>query len=212
VEAEAEAEAEAETETETETEAEAETETEEETEAEEEPAKVLLGLDHGMTAPISIRAATRADAPALHALLVALAEHEGQRDWLRVSLEALTRDGFGDNPRFGALMAFAGDTAVGYATYTVPYVIWLGAASLNLDDLYVIDAVRGQGVGLALMHALAAEARARGVTALRWEVQPDNHAAIRFYQRLGARLRTKGIFTWEPNLGPDAAGQADGAG
>ncbi len=152
-----------------------------------------------MTSPIEIRAATVADAPALHALLGALAEHEGQRSWLRISLEQLTRDGFGATPRFGALMAFAGDVAVGYASYTVPYAIWLGADYLNLDDLYVVDAVRGQGVGLALMRALAAEATTRGLGSLRWEVQPDNHAAIRFYQRLGARLRTKGVFTWEPD-------------
>lgn len=156
-----------------------------------------------MTA-VSIRAATEADAEALYGLMVALAEHDGQRAWLRATVEDLRRDGFGPSPRFGALMAFAGEVAVGYATYTVPYAIWLGGAYVSLDDLFVTEAARGQGVGQALMHGLAAEAAARGLRSLRWEVQPDNHAAIGFYQRLGARLRTKGIFVWEPGARPSA--------
>lgn len=150
------------------------------------------------TAPIAIRAATAEDVPALHAMMVALAEHDGQRAWLRVTADELRRDGFGAAPAFGALLAFAGDDAVGYASYTVPYAIWLGASYVNLDDLYVAPAARGHGVGEQLMRALVEVAAARGVRSLRWEVQPDNARAIRFYQRLGATLRTKGIFTWTP--------------
>lgn len=150
-----------------------------------------------MPPAIAIRPATLDDAAALHGLMRALAEHDGQGAWLRVTLDDLRRDGFGPGAAFGALLAFAGDTAVGYASYTEPYAIWLGSRYLALDDLYVADAVRGQGVGEALMRAVAAIALGRGLRALRWEVQPDNHRAIRFYQRLGARFRTKGIFTWE---------------
>jgi hypothetical protein len=32
---------------------------------------------------------------------------------------------------------------------------------------------------------------------MRWEVQPDNHDAIRFHERIGAMMRTKGVFAWD---------------
>ena len=37
----------------------------------------------------------------------------------------------------------------------------------------------------------------RNVKRIRWEVEQDNHGAIRFYQRLGAKLDLKGIFRWD---------------
>ncbi len=39
--------------------------------------------------------------------------------------------------------------------------------------------------------------QARGYPRIRWEVQTDNVAAIRFYERLGATMRTKGVFVWD---------------
>jgi ribosomal protein S18 acetylase RimI-like enzyme len=47
------------------------------------------------------------------------------------------------------------------------------------------------------MHRARALCSARGAPRLRWEVQADNDGAIRFYQRLGASMRAKGIFLWE---------------
>lgn len=150
-----------------------------------------------MPPTITIRPATVTDVDQLHALMVALAEHHGQRAWLRATVDDLRRDGFGPTPSFAAILAFAGDEAVGYASYTTPYAIWLGTSYLHLDDVYVADAARGQGVGGLLMREIVAIAAARGLCALRWEVEPDNAGAIAFYRRLGATMRTKGIFTWE---------------
>lgn len=147
--------------------------------------------------PITVRAATADDAPALHRLIVGLAEHHDQRPFVRATADDLRRDGFGPTPSFGAVLAFVGDDAVGYASYTWRYSIWLAARYLDLDDLYVAEAARGRGAGLALMHAVRAVAVSRGLARVRWEVEPDNVDAIRFYQRLGARLRSKGVFTWD---------------
>jgi hypothetical protein len=50
-----------------------------------------------------------------------------------------------------------------------------------------------------MLHAKAI-ALASGHKRIRWGVESDNHAAIRFYQRLGATLHTKGICTWEVEI------------
>ena len=151
-----------------------------------------------MTNSITFRTATVADAAALHALIVALAEQQEQRAWLRATVDDLAATLTPPTPALGAVLAIVDGVPVGYASYTMPYAIWLGTHYLNLDDLYVAATHRDRGIGLALMNELAAVAAARGVRSLRWEVEPGNTAAIRFYQRLGATLRTKGVFTWEP--------------
>ena len=52
-------------------------------------------------------------------------------------------------------------------------------------------------MGTALLIAAVYVCRDRGCHRVRWEVETDNADAIRFYERLGARLRTKGIFGWD---------------
>jgi GNAT superfamily N-acetyltransferase len=55
-----------------------------------------------------------------------------------------------------------------------------------MNDLYVDAAVRGQGVGRALIEAAAEIARSRGAHALEWSTAPDNHTAQRLYDSTGA--------------------------
>ena len=146
---------------------------------------------------ISLREATEADVDALYQLIVAIAEHHDQREYVFVTGEDLRRDGFGPAPKFGAVLAEVDGALVGYASYTWDYAIWLGSTYMNIDDVYVSASHRGLGVGEALMRTLKEVCAERGLRRLRWEVQPDNTAAIRFYERIGARMRTKGIFYWD---------------
>lgn len=146
---------------------------------------------------VTTRVATAADADVLHALIVELAEHHGQREFFRASPKQLQDDGFGEQARFGAVLAEIDGEVAGYASYMWFYSIWLGGEYMNIDDVYVREAARGHGVGLALMGAARDVCQARGLSRIRWEVQPDNSGAIRFYERLGAKMRTKGIWAWD---------------
>jgi GNAT superfamily N-acetyltransferase len=85
----------------------------------------------------------------------------------------------------------------GFASFTWTYSIWLGVEYLNVDDVFVVATQRGLGLGQALMNELRRVCLERGCHRLRWEVESDNAAALRFYERLGARIRAKGICTWE---------------
>jgi ribosomal protein S18 acetylase RimI-like enzyme len=80
--------------------------------------------------------------------------------------------------------------------------LWSGGEILALDDLYVRPEGRDHGVGRRLMTALAQQAAADGLTLIRWEMEPENHRAQRFYRRLGATLREKVIATWTPPTSP----------
>jgi GNAT superfamily N-acetyltransferase len=85
------------------------------------------------------------------------------------------------------LLARYGDgVAVGFATIYWTYST-LSATPIGLmNDLYVAPAVRGKGVGHALIEACAAECRLAGVGELEWYTAPDNTRAQATYDRTGA--------------------------
>jgi len=129
---------------------------------------------------------------------MALAAHHQQTQFVTTTVDDVRVGLAASPPQFGALLATRGDAVVGFASYTWRYSIWNAGSFLDLDDVFVDGAARGAGVGLALMTAARELCRAQGGRRLRWEVEPENLDAIRFYQRLGAHLRPKGIFTWSP--------------
>jgi RimJ/RimL family protein N-acetyltransferase len=55
----------------------------------------------------------------------------------------------------------------------------------------VIDPYQGQGIGAALMHHLAAIARAAGLEELIAEVLPDNIAMLKVFEKSGLRVSTR---------------------
>ena len=119
-------------------------------------------------AALAIRRATTADAQGIHALMQALAAHEGLTPYLAATPDSLM-DALADQPpRAAFLLAEIDDRAVGFVSWTRVYGIWRGEDYLNLDDLFVVEAARGAGVGEALMRAFAAEADGLGA---RWEVR-----------------------------------------
>ncbi|MDR7268610.1 GNAT superfamily N-acetyltransferase [Pelomonas saccharophila] len=146
---------------------------------------------------LSCRHATRRDAPALFEMLRELAAHEGSPAALQTDLERFCRDGFGPQPRFAAVLAELDGRQVGYVSYTRVYAIWRGATTLAIDDVYVRAACRGRGIGEAMLRWLHGFAAQTGANRLRWEVNARNASAIRFYERLGAAVTTKGFCAWE---------------
>jgi GNAT superfamily N-acetyltransferase len=71
--------------------------------------------------------------------------------------------------------------------YYYVYYTWVGK-SLYLDDLYVQEAYRGNGLGKKLLKKLFEEARKNKCKRVRWQVLDWNKPAIDFYKKLGATL------------------------
>jgi GNAT superfamily N-acetyltransferase len=135
-------------------------------------------------AALTIRAARAEDCEAIHRMLGALAEYEKVPGANKATPDILRRDGFGPQPRFEAILAELDGEPVGFALWTSNYSTWEGRAGLFLEDIFVYDHVRGQGVGRALLARLAAIACQRGLGRIDLNVLSWNPAR-QFYQRLG---------------------------
>jgi GNAT superfamily N-acetyltransferase len=134
-----------------------------------------------------IRPATRNDAALLLAMIRELAEFERMPELVTNREEDLARDGFGENPRFRALIAeWSGDVA-GYALYFDYYSTWAGAG-LFLEDLFVREAFRGRGIGTALLAVVAKVAVEEKCYGIHWSVLNWNEKAIELYKAIGAEF------------------------
>ena len=142
-----------------------------------------------------VRHATADDVGLVLDLITALAGHHGQTEYVRTNESELLAAGFGSKPKFGVLLAEVDGVVAGFLSYTVCYSIWLGSSYMQIDDVFVLADFRGKGVGESLMNESGHCCTELGFSRIKWEVQPDNSAAIRFYERLGAKSYDKRLFT-----------------
>lgn len=75
---------------------------------------------------------------------------------------------------------------VGYACLYWHFSSLEATECVLMNDLFVDESARGQGVGRALIEASAEVARERGVPFVEWSTAPDNHTAQRLYDSTGA--------------------------
>jgi GNAT superfamily N-acetyltransferase len=134
-----------------------------------------------------IRAATEQDIPAILSLIRALAEYEKARpEEVPVDETMLRESLFGAKPHAEVLLAGSVTGPVGFAVFFHNFSTWRGKPGLYLEDLFVQPAMRGQGIGKALLRELARIARQRGCARMEWAVLDWNQPAIAFYKSLGA--------------------------
>jgi GNAT superfamily N-acetyltransferase len=141
-----------------------------------------------MERTFQLRTAEPRDVPQVIALISALAEYERLTQLLEVTPEKLTRHLFGDKPVVEALVAEAGDQLIGFALFFTNFSTFLGKPGLYLEDLFVLPERRREGVGKALIEALARIALERDYGRFEWSVLDWNQPAIAFYERLGAAI------------------------
>lgn len=144
-------------------------------------------MDTTIPPAVTVRPAAVADGPAILDLIRALAAYEKLDPPDAAAQARLLTDAFAPQPRFQILLAQAGDAIIGYAFFFETYSTFLARPTLYLEDLFVLEAWRGHGAGLALMRALAQETIRRGCGRFEWVVLDWNTPAIGFYERLGAR-------------------------
>lgn len=143
----------------------------------------------------SIRAATVQDVALLRSMIRELAEFEDELEWVTIREEDLARDGFGEDPRFRALVAEWDGQPAGYALFFGYFSTWTGRG-LFLEDLFVREAYRGRGIGKALLARVARIAVHEQCYGIHWEVLRWNEKAIELYKALGAEFRDQ----WRPVL------------
>ncbi len=88
------------------------------------------------------------------------------------------------------LMAYDGDTPVGFATWVLTFPSGSDLA-LYMKELFVREEARSTGVGRALMAELVRIAEAEGCCRFDWQTDMDNPGSQAFYARLEAPLYEK---------------------
>jgi GNAT superfamily N-acetyltransferase len=149
-----------------------------------------------MKAPkFSIRPGTTRDIPLILRMIRQLAEYERLAHQVKATASLLRRHGFGRNRYFQTLICSRGRDIVGYGLYFFTYSTFLAQPTLYLEDLYVVPEERGKGAGKALLSAMARVALKHECGRMEWVVIDFNAPAIRFYKKIGAKLRKEWILT-----------------
>ena len=136
---------------------------------------------------IRIRASQKSDMVSVHKLITELAVFENEPDAVKVTVDDLEKDGFGDHPLFHCFVAEVDEKVVGIALVYPRYSTWSGPV-VHLEDLIVSEALRGKGVGSKLLEAVVRYGYQQGVKRISWEVLDWNEPAITFYENKGAKV------------------------
>jgi GNAT superfamily N-acetyltransferase len=140
-----------------------------------------------------VRAARPEDVPTLLGLFKELAEYEHLEHELKATEEQLREALFGERPAAEALIAERDSQALGYALFFPTFSSFLASTGVWLEDLFVRPSDRGEGVGRALLEAVAARVRERGGERLEWAALDWNELALGFYRRIGATTMNEWI-------------------
>jgi GNAT superfamily N-acetyltransferase len=161
-------------------------------------------------ASLTVRPAHPQDAALLLELFGGLAEYEHLEHEMRATEEQLREALFGERPAAEALIAErplrsggpGGDDpdrrapkpeALGYALFFPTFSSFLASTGVWLEDLFVREEHRGEGVGSALLGAVAARVSERGGERLEWAALDWNEPALGFYRKIGAETMNEWI-------------------
>ncbi len=136
---------------------------------------------------IALRPAEEADLPLILEFIRELADYERLSHEVVADEESLRRHLFGPRPVAEVVLAEVEGEAAGFALFFPNLSTFLGRPGIYLEDLFVRPALRGRGVGQALLSYLARLAVDRGCGRLEWAVLDWNDPAIGFYKSFGAR-------------------------
>ena len=136
--------------------------------------------------PIQIRSAASSDVIEVIRMMRDFAEFEKLSDSFKVNEKSLADAMFGPHGFVEGLIAEDGVQAFGYMLFYPYFASFSGQTGLYLEDVYIEQPYRGQGIGEALLRRLARIARDRGCERIDFQVLDWNASAIRFYEKLGA--------------------------
>jgi GNAT superfamily N-acetyltransferase len=135
---------------------------------------------------IEIVPATAGDAAVILRMIRELAEYERLSHVVTATEYQIREMLFGEKPAAEVLIARYNGECAGFALFFPTFSTFLAQPGIYLEDLYVMQNVRGRGIGFALLTKLANIAARRGCARVEWAVLNWNEPSIQFYRRLGA--------------------------
>jgi GNAT superfamily N-acetyltransferase len=140
-----------------------------------------------VSAGLTIRAAQREDLDLVFTFIRELAEYERLLDRVDATKDDVARALFGDHARVFCDLADFNGAPAGFALWFYNYSTFRGRHGIYLEDLFVRPALRGKGIGKALLVHLARRAIGEGCARVEWSVLNWNEPSIAFYRALGAQ-------------------------
>lgn len=119
-------------------------------------------------------------------LIQEFAEFEKLSEFCEVSENDLREAIFGKNKFVNCLVAESEGELVGYALFFPVFKSFRGERSMFLEDLYISPKMRGGGLGLKMLKAVAQAAKEQNCVRMDWQALKWNAPAIEFYKKLGA--------------------------
>jgi GNAT superfamily N-acetyltransferase len=155
-----------------------------------------------------IRRARPDEAGLVLSLVRELAEYEKLLHEVEATEAMISEALFGSNVRLFCDIAEWNGEAAGFAVWFINFSTFSGRSGIYLEDLFVRPALRGKGIGKALLSHLAKQCVANGWSRLQWSVLDWNTPSIEFYKSLGAVLMDE--WTVCKVAGPALAALAEG--
>jgi diamine N-acetyltransferase len=149
--------------------------------------------------PINFRSASEADVAQLMGFMQDYYEfdhHPFQATLAQRALEQLLH-----HPDWGQVWLIEQQTvsqpprSIGYAVLTFGYSLEYLGRDAFVDEIYLQDAYRGQGIGQQAFQFLKTTCQALGIKALHLEVERSNQKAHGFYQKIGFRQKARYLMT-----------------
>jgi GNAT superfamily N-acetyltransferase len=134
----------------------------------------------------TIRPAVATDVPVILGFIRELAEYEKLLHEVVATEQALREQLFGERPAAEVVIGEWHGKPVTFALFFGNFSTFLALPGIYLEDLYVTPAMRGKGIGKAMLTYLAWLARQRGCGRLEWSVLDWNEPALQFYRSIGA--------------------------
>jgi len=138
------------------------------------------------TSPVVVRRARPGEAGLVLDFVKQLAVYEKLESEVEATEAMLDAALFGPAPRVHCDFAEVDGAVVGFALWFYNFSTFKGRHGIYLEDLFVDPAVRGRGVGKALLRHLARRCLDEGLGRFEWWVLDWNAPSIAFYRSLGA--------------------------
>ena len=114
------------------------------------------------------------------------AEFEDLGDYCEITEQRLHDVMFGDEAFVEGLVAFHENEPIAYAMFYPYFASFRGQCGYYLEDIFIAEEFRRNGLGEAMVRIIARLAKQRGFERIDFQVLEWNAPAVKFYEKLGA--------------------------
>lgn len=149
---------------------------------------------------VTLRKGTDADAELIIGYLKKLAEYEKLGDMCNITAEVLIKLMSEENGLHAVIAEQDGVPAGMMIWYVYKIATFSGRRVFYIEDVFIDESKRGDGIGSALFADAKRLAAELGCARLEWKCLDWNKSAQSFYEKIGGNLSDDGWLTYTINL------------